>query len=142
MKLMLDANILLDVLQNRQPHVRASSLIWKICECGQATGYVSSLSFANLVYIMRKELDPASIEDVYRKLSLLFSWADLTQSDLSRAAALRWNDFEDALQAVMARRLGADYIITRNVSDYKNSPVPAITPEELLKKWGDENIPL
>jgi len=133
MKLMLDANILLDVLQNRQPHVRASSLIWKICECGQATGYVSSLSFANLVYIMRNELDPASIEDVYRKLSLLFSWADLSQSDLSRAAALRWYDFEDALQAVMARRLGADYIITRNVSDYKNSPVPAITPEELLR---------
>ncbi len=133
MKLMLDANILLDVLQNRQPHVRASSLIWKICECGQATGYVSSLSFANLVYVMRKELDPASIEDVYRKLSLLFRWADLSQSDLSRAAALRWNDFEDALQAVMARRLGADYIVTRNVSDYKNSPIPAITPEELLR---------
>lgn len=135
MKLMLDANILLDVLQGRQPHLRFSSLIWKICECGQAAGYVSSLSFANLVYIMRKELEPEDIEDVYRKLSLLFSWADLTQNDLSRAAALRWHDFEDALQAVMARRLGADYIVTRNVSDYINSPVPAITPEELLKSF-------
>ena len=135
MKLMLDANILLDVLQGRQPHLRFSSLIWKICECGQAAGYVSSLSFANLVYIMRKELDPEDIEDVYRKLSLLFSWTDLTQNDLSRAAALRWNDFEDALQAVMAQRLGADYIVTRNVSDYINSPVPAITPEELLKSF-------
>ncbi|MBQ7146388.1 MAG: PIN domain-containing protein [Lachnospiraceae bacterium] len=135
MKLMLDANILLDVLQGRQPHLRFSSLIWKICECGQAAGYVSSLSFANLVYIMRKELDPEDIEDVYRKLSLLFRWADLTQNDLSRAAALRWHDFEDALQAVMARRLGADYIITRNVSDYEGSPVPAISPEELLKSF-------
>lgn len=135
MKLMLDANILLDVLQGRQPHLRFSSLIWKICECGQAAGYVSSLSFANLVYIMRKELDPEGIEDVYRKLSLLFSWADLTQNDLSRAAALRWHDFEDALQAVMARRLGADYIVTHNVSDYEGSPVPAISPEELLKSF-------
>lgn len=135
MKLMLDANILLDVLQGRQPHLRFSSLIWKICECGQAAGYVSSLSFANLVYIMRKELEPEDIEDVYRKLSLLFSWADLTQNDLSRAAALRWHDFEDALQAVMARRLGADYIVTRNMSDYEGSPVPAITPEELLKSF-------
>ena len=135
MKLMLDANILLDVLQGRQPHLRFSSLIWKICECGQAAGYVSSLSFANLVYIMRKELDPEDIEDVYRKLSLLFSWTDLTQNDLSRAAALRWDDFEDALQAVMAQRLGADYIVTRNVSDYINSPVSAITPEELLKSF-------
>ena len=135
MKLMLDANILLDVLQGRQPHVRFSSLIWKICECGQAAGYVSSLSFANLVYIMRKELDPEGIEDVYRKLSLLFRWTDLSQNDLSRAAALHWNDFEDALQAVMARRLGADYIITRNVQDYEGSPVPAISPEELLKSF-------
>ena len=138
MKLMLDASILLDVLQGRQPHLRFSSLIWKICECGQAAGYVSSLSFANLVYIMRKELEPEDIEDVYRKLSLLFRWADLTQNALSRAAALRWHDFEDALQAVMAWRLGADYIITRNVSDYEGSPVPAISPEELLKKMTEQ----
>ena len=54
MKLLIDANILLDVLQNRENFVRASSMVWKLCETEQAKGYISALTFANLVYIMRK----------------------------------------------------------------------------------------
>lgn len=38
MTLLIDANILLDVLQNREPHVRASSVIWKLCETERARG--------------------------------------------------------------------------------------------------------
>jgi len=63
MKLLIDANILLDVLQNREPHVHASSIVWKWSETKKATGYVSALTFANLVYVMRKELDAKEIED-------------------------------------------------------------------------------
>lgn len=62
MKLLIDANILLDVLQNREPYVQASSIIWKLCETEKATGYISALTFANLVYIMRKELDPKKLK--------------------------------------------------------------------------------
>ena len=61
MKLLIDANILLDALQNREPHVHASSVVWKLCET--KTGYVSAFTFANLVYVMRKELDAKEIED-------------------------------------------------------------------------------
>ena len=68
MKLLIDANILLDVLQAREPHVKDSSLIWKLCETGEAEGYVSALTFANLVYVMRKELNPEGIHDVLNKL--------------------------------------------------------------------------
>ena len=62
MKLLIDANILLDVLQNRENFVRASSMVWKLCETEQAKGYISALTFANLVYIMRKEMDAQRIE--------------------------------------------------------------------------------
>ena len=58
MKLLIDANVLLDVLQNRAGFVEDSSLVWKLCETGQAEGIVSALTFANLVYVMRKELAP------------------------------------------------------------------------------------
>ena len=61
MKLLIDANILLDVLQKREPHYKDSALIWKLCETEQAKGYVSALTFADLVYIMRKELDPEAV---------------------------------------------------------------------------------
>lgn len=134
MKLLIDANVLLDVLQNRERFVPASSLIWKLCETEKAHGYVSSLTFANLVYIMRKELDPEQIADVLKKLSFIFEFTELAPVDLDRAAQLLWDDFEDALQSVTAKRLNADYIITRNVRDFKGSEVPALTPDELLNR--------
>ena len=134
MRLLIDANILLDVLQNRAAFVEASSVIWKLCETERAEGYVSALTFANLVYIMRKELSPEKIEDILRKLSLIFHLTELSALDLTRAAELHWNDFEDALQSVTAERIHADYIITRNVRDYGASKVMAFTPAELLAR--------
>ena len=129
MKLLIDANILLDVLQNRENFVRASSMVWKLCETEQAKGYISALTFANLVYIMRKEMDAQRIEEVLHMLSLIFEFAELNDSDLFRAAALQWPDFEDAVQSVTAERIHADYIITRNVRDFsektKDKTLPA-----------------
>lgn len=134
MKLLIDANILLDVLQNRIPHVRDSSIIWKLCETKKAKGYVSVLTFANLVYIMRKELNLEKIEEILRILSLIFQFVDFTVSDLSHAAKLNWNDFEDAIQSVTAERIRADCIITRNVQDFAKSKVVAFTPAEFIKR--------
>ena len=132
MVLLIDANILLDVFMNRQEFVKDSSIIWKLCETEKAKGYVSALTFAHLVHIMRKQLRPEAIEDIYRKLSLIFTFTDLSMSDLTRAAELNWNDFEDAVQSVTAERIHADYIITRNVRDFSKSKVMAFTPSELL----------
>jgi PIN domain len=134
MKLLIDANILLDVLQNRENFVRASSMVWKLCETEQAKGYISALTFANLVYIMRKEMNAQRIEEVLHMLSLIFEFAELNDSDLFRAAALQWPDFEDAVQSVTAERIHADYIITRNVRDFSRSKVIAFTPDELLAR--------
>ena len=93
MVLLIDANIILDVLLNRPKFVKDSAVIWKLCETEKAKGYVSALTFANLVYIMRKQLDPEKIKEVYRKLNLIFDFADFSVSDLSRAAELNWKDF-------------------------------------------------
>ncbi len=134
MKLLIDANILLDVLQNREQHVQASSVVWKLCETEKAKGYVSALTFANLVYIMRKELDPKKIGETLEALSLIFEFADFNVTDLTHAAELEWDDFEDAVQSVTAERVHADYIITRNVRDFAKSKVVAFTPSELIAR--------
>ena len=88
MVLLIDANIILDVLLNRPEFVKESSLVWKLCETEQAKGYISALTFANLVYIMRKQLTPEKIEDVLQRLGLIFEFADLTSADeIGRAHA-------------------------------------------------------
>ena len=134
MRLLIDGNILLDVLQKREPHFEASAMIWKLCETEQAEGFVSALTLANLVNIMRRELVPETIEDILKKLSLIFQFADLCAGDLSHAAVMHWSDFEDAVQAVTAERIHAEYLITRNVRDFKQSIVPAFTPIEFLSR--------
>ena len=134
MKLLIDGNILLDVLQKRGPHYEDSVKVWKMCETDLAEGYVSALTFLNLVYVMRKELDAEKIEEVLQKMSLIFSFEDLTASDINTAAGMKWDDFEDAVQAATAKRIHADHIITRNVKDFKKSEVVAFTPTEFLAR--------
>lgn len=134
MKLLIDANILLDVLQEREPHYHDSALIWKLCETEQVKGYVSTLTFANMVYVMRKELIPERIEETLRALNLIFEFTDLTTADIVRAAEMKWDDFEDAIQSAMAERIHTDYIITRNIRDFRKSKVMALTPREFIAR--------
>lgn len=132
MRLLIDANIILDVLQERQPHVADASVIWKLCETDQAEGVVSSLTVADLIYVMRKELDEDQIADVIEKLRLIFVISDFTAADLFKAAEMKWADFEDAVQSAIAERVQADYIITRNVRDFIKSKVMAFAPSEYI----------
>lgn len=134
MKVLIDTNVILDVLCNRKDFVEDSVKVFKLCEVKKLTGYVSALSIPNIVYIMRKELDEEKIKEVIEKLSLVFEIVDLKGDDLKKAAMLNFTDYEDAVQCQQAMRIKADYIVTRNIKDYKNSKVMAIKPTELLER--------
>ena len=134
MRLLIDANIVFDVLLKREPYWADSSAVWKLCETEQMEGYISTLTFANLVYVMRKELEPAQIEDVLTRLKLIFRFGDFSTADMTKAAEMAWNDFEDAVQSATAERIQADFIITRNVRDFRQSKVVAFTPSEFLAR--------
>ncbi|MDO5834451.1 MAG: PIN domain-containing protein [Lachnospiraceae bacterium] len=134
MVLLIDTNIALDVLLNRPEFVKDSSLIWKLCETEQAKGYISTLTYANMMYVMRKQLTPDQIEGVFRKLNLIFEFADFSPAVLESAVNMKWKDFEDAVQSATAESIHADYIITRNLKDFTQSRVMAFTPTELLAR--------
>ena len=134
MKILVDTNVILDVLCNRSGFVEASLKIWKLCEVGRIDGYISALSVPNIVYILRKELDPEKTDRLITQIMMIFKIADLRSTDIRAAAALRADDFEDALQMCQAERINADHIITRNIRDFKSSKVSALKPSELLER--------
>ena len=134
MKLLIDTNVILDVLCNRPDFVEDASKIFKLCEIKKVDGYISALLVPNIVYIMRKELDSAKIKEILEKLSLIFTIVDLKAEDIKKAANLDFKDYEDALQSICAKRIKANYIVTRNIKDYSNSPITAIKPSELLER--------
>ena len=58
MKLLIDSNVIIDVLNNREPFYNTSSVIWNYCETNEKiNGYISTLTFANVVYIVRKKIE-------------------------------------------------------------------------------------
>lgn len=134
MKVLIDTNIAIDLLANRGEFAEPAAQLFKLCEVGKVQGYIYALSVANIVYIMRKEMDRSQIDAIITKLGSIITIADMKGDDLRKAAALPILDFEDALQSVCASRLKADFIITRNLKDFKNSKVMAIKPTELIER--------
>ena len=134
MKILIDTNVILDVLCNRADFVEDSLRVFKYCEADRIDGYISALSIPNIVYIMRKELDGERVKEILTALTSIFTVVDLRARDLLRAADWNFPDYEDALQAVCASRIKANYIVTRNIKDFKYSPVPAVKPSELFER--------
>ena len=134
MVLLIDTNVILDVLINCPEFVKDSSMIWKLCETEQARGCISTLTYANMMYVMLKQMTPDQIAEIFRKLSLIFEFADFSPAVLERAVTMKWKDFEDAVQSATAEAIHADYIITRNLKDFTQSRVMAFTPSELLAR--------
>ena len=122
MKILIDTNIILDVLCKRDDFYKDSAMVWKLCEVKKITGVVSALSIPNIIYIMRKELDAERTKEILNSISLIFT------------ASMKFKDYEDAVQSACASRIRAEYIITRNIRDFRESKVAAIKPAEFLER--------
>lgn len=131
MKCLIDTNVILDVLMKRKGLWEDSSIVLKACETGRIEGLMTVQSFLDMTYVLHKELNSAAIRKVLEWLSLILHITEINGNDLKKATEYEWNDYEDAVQAAVADRCKADYIITRNIKDYKG--VKTITPEEMIK---------
>ncbi len=126
MRIFLDTDVLLDVALARQPHVDDSVAVMQWVQSGGRAA-VAWHSLTNCSYLLK------SGKPFLIKLLKLVEIATVGTADAHRALALPMSDVEDAFQAAAALAWNADFIITRNLPDYRRSPVPAITPAAFLK---------
>ncbi len=135
MVILVDTNIILDVLQKREPFYADSKDILIKCASGDINGYIALHTVSNLFFILRKQY---SLEDRRKLLLGITAFLKVTgvTHDKVREALSRedFKDFEDCLQDECADTISADYIVTRNISDYGKSKVVAIEPEEFLMR--------
>lgn len=134
MKVLIDTNVVLDVLYKREGFYEDSLKIWKLCETRKIDGYISALSIPNIVYILRRELDPEKTLEVINNINLVFKIYDLKSEIIMQAAEKKTKDYEDALQMVTAQKLKANFIVTRNIKDFTGSKIIAVKPSELLER--------
>lgn len=131
--ILIDTNLILDVLEKRMPFYEASNTILTYCASGKLKGYIALHTVSNIFYILRKHY---SAEDRRKLLLGILSFLHVAgiQHENVQNALLRndFSDFEDCLQDECAKELPADYIITRNIDDFRHSDIPALTPAEFL----------
>jgi predicted nucleic acid-binding protein len=130
-KIFLDCDVLLDQMLRREPFLADSARIFNACEAGEIQGAIAWHTLANAYYLA---------DDGKKALKFfkdLLSFVEVIGGDTQmalEAIRLGFSDFEDALQSVCAGKFEADFIVTRNVKDYKLSPVKAISPADFAEK--------
>lgn len=133
MNVFIDTNVLLDVLEQRQPFYKDSVAIWTLAEQGKIAGFVSVISFTNAFYVVRRT---GRFEGASRAVNLLrnvFTPVPFDVHVLNQAIDAGFKDFEDAVQYVSAIRAGAQCLVTRNSEHFPDSAdCPILTPIEFL----------
>ena len=132
MRLLLDTNIVVDILTKRSGY-EDSLTIFRYCEAGRVEGMVSATTVTDVMYILRKHIDPSSVRDAVQTLLAIVDVAGVMKADIVAAFASDMTDYEDAVQSSCAVRNKVDYIIARNIKGFEKSIVPEILPGDMLK---------
>ena len=134
MKLLIDTNIILDAMMNREPWAQSARDIMLAVAEEKVEGCITASSFTDIYYLLRKHLeDKKQTKEALLSLLALVNILDVTGADCEKAFDLPMADYEDALLAHCAKRHKVDRIITRNLRHYQGSPVKAVNPDEILK---------
>lgn len=134
MKAFLDTNILIDFLSERGAFTKHATEIFLLSSKNKILLTSSTHTFATAYYILKKFTDEKSLRLKLLELTQMVEVLDVTKSQLKKALLSDFSDFEDALQIFNAESItGVDYIITRNLKDFKDSPIPAIAPDEIVE---------
>ena len=138
MKVFLDANIIIDVVQNRTDFVEESS---KVLQSG-LEGFIdlcaSDVTFTTVSFYARKQRTTEQLYEIMQSLRDFIDVAPTGKIAIDWALQRKAKDFEDSVQYYAALRTGADYIVSRNVRDYPFDDIPVVTPQDLLIIMGFE----
>jgi predicted nucleic acid-binding protein len=131
MRVLVDTNVILDVLQRRDGLYAESFKVFRLVEQGIIIGCASSSAITDIFYLVHKA--QKNIDMVYQAIegmAAIFAIIPVFESTITNALTLRWKDFEDAVQYSAAKENKIDCIITRNKDDYETSDIPCMSSSD------------
>jgi predicted nucleic acid-binding protein len=132
LRILIDLNVILDVLQRREPFYDMSARVLAAAERGVLEGWVAAHSLTTLFYILARYQSAEQARVALTDLLTFLSVAAVDHDVIEQALNLPYPDFEDAVQMMAAVRSSVRYLVTRNVRDYGLGPLPVLQPAELL----------
>ena len=130
--LFLDANVVIDLLGERDPFYKAVAWIATLADRGEINLVVSALTYSMVFYLLSKFEDREVVKEKIRKFKVIAETSDLTDKIIDKGLNSKFSDFEDALQYHCALMMNCDMVITRNGKDFKGSEIPVLSPDEFL----------
>jgi len=134
MTVLLDTNVIMDALQERQPFdVEAKEILLR-AQNGEFACCFTANAATDIFYLYSKARDLKSARQVMNFLLATYKIVSVTHEDCIDAMSIPIEDFEDALVCACAKKAEADYIVTRDDKFLReNSPVEVIEPKDFLK---------
>ncbi len=135
MNIVVDTCIIIDALQQRKPFDEDAKALCLAVANQKCNAYIPAKSVADIYYILHRFLhNDSKTKDILKILFRSFNILDTTAYDCRNALSSNITDFEDAILVETSIRNNIDFIVTRNLKDYKNSEVPACLPSEFLAR--------
>ena len=136
MKILLDTNIIMDALQERQPFDAVAKEVLRRSQSGDIKCSFTANAATDIFYIYSKARDMSSARNVLNYLLANYEVISVTHEDCTNAMSLPIEDFEDALVVICGMKAGMDYIVTRDEEFLQaKSPIPLISPDKMLEKF-------
>jgi predicted nucleic acid-binding protein len=130
---LIDTNVVLDVLLNRQPFVTDSAGVWRACDAGRFVGYITATTLTTIYYVVEKSKGHGTALAAIDACLPAFQIAPVYRETLMAARRLAGPDFEDDVQIACAMTSFLDAIVTRNTADFSSSPIKVHAPADFLK---------
>ena len=132
LRVLIDLNVILDVLQRRVPFYETSSRVLASAERHQFEGWVAAHSLTTLFYLLARYCSAEQARMTIGDMLGFLSIAAVDQQTIEQALTLPYPDFEDAVQMMAAVQASMTHLVTRNIRDYKAGPLPVLLPAELI----------
>jgi predicted nucleic acid-binding protein len=132
-KIFVDTDIVLDLLSGRLPHFNYAAELFSLADENSIKLYVSSLTFANVNYILSRQLSAVQVRKMLLKFKTIITVLSVNDKIIELALASDFHDFEDAIQYNTAIENGINILLTRNLKDFKKAEISILTAQQFIK---------
>jgi predicted nucleic acid-binding protein len=139
MKIFIDANILVSVLNHEYPLFNYSSRILSLADSPNFQIFTSPICLAIAFYFSEKKsgrkLAKKKLEVLCEKIKSTLVDQEIVQSAILNPKIL---DFEDGLEYYSAIQSGCDVILTEDKTDFYFSELPVLNSTEYIRQYFGE----
>ena len=131
----LDTNVIIDYLGNRTGFYDDAAVIMSLAINQKIELNAAAMSFATASYILSKNNNNDRIKTLIADFCKICRVVSTDEECVNYATLSDFEDFEDAMQYKCAQKAKADYIVTRNIKDFKAANIKVRTPEDFLEDF-------